>query len=174
MRIKYFIIGFSCSLLCMSAWAQSVTIKNNLPASPVCLDGGNAVNVFITPSNQKVIQPGHSVEIQGDFSKMPGFGIQVNNWYWIDRTTPPSTSGPQNPDNSGAQFTLSNTCILGEGKAVFGKGVPTYTIADVTAQQATGPGACLVTISANAHTNNDVTLGCCSPPGVGGGPCTKR
>jgi hypothetical protein len=36
-----------------------------------------------------VIQPeGNSRDVSGDFSKFPGLGIQVNNWYWTAVSLP--------------------------------------------------------------------------------------
>ncbi|MGH8511730.1 MAG: hypothetical protein ACREU8_10240, partial [Gammaproteobacteria bacterium] len=95
-----------------------ITIINALPPSPVC-PGGNTVSVFT--SGQQVIQPGGPlVTITGDFSKFPGFGLQVNNWYWTSISLPVQKGGPQNPDNSGAQFALSDQCDLSKAPAWFG------------------------------------------------------
>ena len=72
---------------------------------------GNSVSVF--SPGQQVIQPeGNSLDVSGDFSKFPGLGIQVNNWYWTVVSLPVQKGDPQNPDNSGAQFAISDQCVL--------------------------------------------------------------
>ncbi len=151
---------------CLAAGA-SLTITNDLPASVVC-PNGNTVSVFAP--GQRVIQPGGgSLSVQGDFSTFPGVGIQINNWYWTSVSLPVQTGPPQNPDNSGAQFAVSDQCVLSQEPAWFGKGIPTYLIAAVTAER-TGDG-CRITVARSAYTDA-VTPGCCSPPGIGSGTCT--
>ena len=148
--------------------SPAITITNNLPASPVC-PGGNTVSVFAPQQPQKVIQPGgNSIAVTGDFASFPGLGIQVNNWYWTSIQLPVQSGNPQNPDNSGAQFAISNQCGLAQQPPWYGKGIPTYLIATVTAAQ-TG-GGCTIAIAPNAYTNA-VTPGCCSPPGIGSNTC---
>jgi hypothetical protein len=93
----------------------------------------------------------------------------VNNWYWTSISLPVQSGNPQNPDNSGAQFAISDLCGLSEEPAWFGKGIPTYQIATVTA--ATSAAGCTITIAENGYTNA-VTPDCCSPPGIGSGTCT--
>ena len=143
-----------------------LTIVNALPQSSVCPDG-NTVSVFT--SGQQVIRPGgNSIQVTGDFSSFPGLGIQVNNWYWTAISLPVQKDNPQNPDNSGAQFAISDQCVLSQQPAWYGKGIPTYVIATVTAAQ--GGGGCTITIVRNSYTDA-VTPGCCSPPGIGASTC---
>lgn len=160
--------------LCWPVGARAcpgLTVVNALPRSSVC-PLGNTVSIFA--SGQQVIQPeGNSLEVSGDFSKLPGLGIQVNNWYWTIVSLPvqkgdPQKGDSQNPDNSGAQFTISDQCVLSQQPAWYGKGIPTYVIATVTAEK-TSEG-CKITIARNNYTDA-VTPGCCSPPGVGGNTC---
>lgn len=151
---------------CIAATA-TLTITNELPTSAVC-PIGNTLTVF-APS-QQVVQPnGGSITVQGDFSQFPGLGIQVNNWYWTSVSLPVQATSPQNPDNSGAQFAVSDQCVLSQEPAWYGKGIPTYLIATVTAAK-TGDG-CSITVAQSSYTNA-VTPGCCSPPGIGSGTCT--
>ena len=147
-----------------------LTVVNALPRSSVC-PLGNTVSVFAP--GQRVIQPdGNSLSVSGDFSKLPGLGIQVNNWYWTSVSLPVQkgdAQNPQNPDNSGAQFAVSDLCVVSSQPPWYGKGIPTYLIATVAAEK-TGDG-CKITITRNALTDA-VTPGCCSPPGIGGNTCT--
>jgi len=143
-----------------------LTIVNGLPSSTVCAQG-NTVSVFAP--GQQVIQPGSALQVSGDFSSFPGVGIQVNNWYWTSISLPVQKGDPQNPDNSGGQFAISDQCVLQCQPAWYGKGIPTYAIATVTAEK-TSEG-CRITIARNGYTDA-VTPGCCSPPGIGGNTCT--
>ena len=145
---------------------QKITIKNNLNTQSPC-PNGNTVTVFTADGGQPVIQPGGKpVTITGNYSAFPGFGLQVNNWYWTSQQLPVEAN-PQNPDNSGAQFMLSDQCALSQTAPVYGKGIETYKIATVTAQQsATGEG-CLVTIGEQPPYTDAVTPGCCAPPLTG-------
>jgi hypothetical protein len=134
---------------------------------------GNTVSIFAQGQGQQVIQPeGKSLDVSGDLSTFPGLGIQVNNWYWTSVSLPVQKGDPQkgdqNPDNSGAQFVISGQCVLSQQPAWYGKGIPTYAIATVTAEK-TGEG-CTITIARNNYTDA-VTPGCCSPPGIGGNTC---
>lgn len=143
-----------------------LTIVNDLPSSSVCAQS-NTVSVF-TPG-QQVIQPaGNSLNVSGEFSSFPGLGIQVNNWYWTAISLPVQKSDPQNPDNSGAQFAISEQCDLSWQPAWYGKGIPTYLIATVTAEK--NNAGCTIRIARNSYTDA-VTPGCCSPPGIGGKTC---
>src|SRR5262249_15973300 len=90
-------------------------------------------------------------------------------WYWTSVKLPVQSTNPQNPDNSGAQFTISDDCVLAHQPAWYGKGIPTYVIATVGAQK-TADG-CKVTIGQNRYTEA-VTPGCCAPPGIGSNTCT--
>jgi hypothetical protein len=121
----------------------------------------------MTPA-QQTIQPGNYLDITGDFSTLPGLGIQVNNWYWTSISLPVQSGNPQNPDNSGAQFAISDQCALTQVPPWFGKGIPTYLIAAVAAEKTSG--GCTITISQNTYTDA-VTPGCCSPPGIGDKTC---
>lgn len=93
----------------------------------------------------------------------------VHNWYWTRISLPVQHGNPQNPDNSGAQFSLSDQCVLGQEPAWFGQGIPTYVIAAVTAQRTSD--GCTITIAPNGYTDA-VTPGCCSPPEIGSDTCT--
>lgn len=151
---------------CVAASA-TLTIVNDLPASTVC-PNGNTLSVFAP--GQQVVQPGGgSVTLLGDFSRFPGVGIQVNNWYWTSVSLPVQAGPPQNPDNSGAQFAISAECVLSQEPAWYGKGIPTYLIAAVTAAK-TADG-CRITVAPGSYTDA-VTPGCCAPPGIGSGTCT--
>ncbi|HXJ83355.1 MAG TPA: hypothetical protein VMS64_32305 [Candidatus Methylomirabilis sp.] len=144
-----------------------ITITNALPSSTVCVNG-NTVSVFAP--GQQVIQPGgNSITVNGDFSKPPGIGVQVNNWYWTAVSLPVQKGDPQNPDNSGAQFAISDQCALSQQPAWYGKGIPTYLIASVTAERTSG--GCTITIRPNGYTDA-VTPSCCAPPGIGANTCT--
>ena len=157
----------------LAASPESITVFNNLPHSNVC-PNGNTVSVFAAPSQpQKVIGTGEHDSFSGDFTTLPGIGIQINNWYWVAEKSPVSPGGgdvAQNPDNSGAQFAISSECTITENVPPwFGKGIPTYLIANISA--ATNiEGACVVTINSNNYTDA-VTPGCCSPPGIGTDTC---
>ena len=157
-------------LLCWPVGARAcprLTVVNALPKSSVC-PLGNTVSLFT--SGQQVIQPeGNSLDVSGDFSKFPGLGIQVNNWYWMVVSLPVQKGDPQNPDNSGAQFALTDQCVLSRQPAWYGKGIPTYLIALLTAEKTSD--GCKITIARNDYTDA-VTPGCCSPPGIGGNTCT--
>jgi len=128
---------------------------------------GNSVSVF--SPGQQVIQPeGNSLDVSGDFSTFPGLGIQVNNWYWTVVSLPVQKGDPQNPDNSGAQFAISDQCVLSHQPAWYGKGIPTYLIATVTAEKTSA--GCQITITRNNYTDA-VTPSCCAPPGIGSSTC---
>ena len=147
--------------------SPAVTVTNALPTSTVC-PNGNTVSVFAP--QQQVIQPGgNSIRVTGDFSNFPGLGIQVNNWYWTSIQLPVQSGNPQDPDNSGAQFSISSQCVLARQPAWYGKGIPTYLIATVTAAKTSD--GCAITIAPSAYTNA-VTPGCCAPPGIGSNTCT--
>jgi hypothetical protein len=97
-----------------AASPESVTVVNNLPPSKVC-PNGNTVSVFLGSQPAKVIGTGGHDSFSGDFTTLPGLGIQINNWYWLAKKSPVSKGGgnvPQNPDNSGAQFAISSECKI--------------------------------------------------------------
>lgn len=150
---------------------QSIIVINNLPNSDYC-PNGNTLSVFVPSKPQELIDTGSSKTFTGDFSSLPGMGIQINNWYWTADKRPVakgSTNTVQNPDNSGAQFAISNTCTITQNSPPwFGKGIPTYLIANVTTRN--NNGQCEVTVSSNNFTDA-VTPGCCSPPGIGSDTC---
>ena len=162
-----FVSGASTALPGDAQAGPPLTITNALPLSSVC-DHGNTVSIF-TPG-QQVIQPGgNSLTVDGDFATFPGVGIQVNNWYWTATPLPVQSGNPQNPDNSGGQFAISDQCVLSRQPAWYGQGIPTYVIAAVTAEKTSA--GCRITISRNDYTDA-VTPGCCSPPGIGSKTCT--
>jgi hypothetical protein len=168
MRLR--VLGLLVALgACWAIDAQAgppITIANALPPSPVC-PNGNTVSIFAP--GQQVIQPGGPpITVTGDFSAFPGIGIQVNNWYWTGVSLPVQSGNPQNPDNSGAQFAISDQCALSQQPAWYGKGIPTYVIATVTAEK-TADG-CKITVRRSAYTDA-VTPGCCAPPGIGSHTC---
>lgn len=159
------VLGFAWTI--DASAGSPITITNALPPSSVCANG-NTVSIF-TPQ-QRVIQPGgHSVNISGDFANFPGIGVQANNWYWTAISLPVQQANPQNPDNSGAQFAISEQCVLSPPPAWYGKGIPIYLIATVTAEKTSD--GCTITVTRNNYTDA-VTPGCCSPPGIGGNTCT--
>lgn len=165
--MKFFYCFLACGALAPSVLAGQFIVKNKLPGSSGC-PNGNTITLF-TGQSQPTIQPGGSLPITGDFSKLPGLGIQVNNWYWVATKMPVQSGNPQNPDNSGAQFAINSSCVITSKSAPwYGKGIPTYLIANVSAQVVSGK--CIITIKNNSYTNA-VTPGCCAPPGIGSKTC---
>ena len=154
-------------------YANQVTIVNNITTSTACPDG-NKVSVFYPEKGitvQKDIPVGSSFKLTGDYSKTPGIGIQVDNWYWTSIKLPVqkgSDTVPQNPDNSGEQFAISDACALTKSPAWFGKGIPTSLIAKVTATKSQG--GCTITLTGNKNTDA-VTPQCCAPPSFTQGVC---
>ena len=176
LRLRETVALIAMLALCWPVNARAcpgLTVVNALPRSSVC-PLGNTVSIFLPGQSQQVIQPeGKSLDVTGDFSTFPGLGIQVNNWYWTSVSLPVQKGDPQkgdqNPDNSGAQFAISDQCVLSQQPAWYGMGIPTYVIAMVTAAK-TAEG-CTITIARSNYTDA-VTPGCCSPPGIGGNTCT--
>lgn len=166
---KYFGSLLNITLLTISidSCANQITISNQLNSASAC-PLGNSVTAFYLVDNQSTnhkIEIGESFTITGDYSTGSGFGLQVNNWYWTSIPLPVEKGAdgkPQNPDNSGAQFTLNDNCDLNHDVAVFGKGIPTYLIANVTASK-NPAGGCSVTLTNNNYTDA-VTPQCCAPP----------
>lgn len=154
-------------LLSASALAIQVTVVNKLGGSRVC-PGGNSITLFFDGGKQRTISSGQSATLKGNYGSMPGIGIQVNNWYWTQNQLPVQRGNPQNPDNSGAQFTVSPSCQLNRAAAWYGKGIETWKIANVAASKS-GSG-CTITVSPNGYTDA-VTPGCCAPPGIGSKTC---
>jgi hypothetical protein len=156
-------------------WAMQFVVKNALPTNSPCTYGGNSLSIFTGGQSQPTVIPTvhamqKSVPFTGNFSSN-SLGIQVNNWYWVAKSTPVQSSPVQNPDNSGAQFLISSSCtIISQSPPVYGQGIPTYYISNVTAAMKTG--VCEITVSKNPYTNA-VTPGCCSPPGIGEGTCPQ-
>jgi hypothetical protein len=141
---------------------NSITIENNLsPVSPC--QNGNTVTVFTADGGQQTINPKKTGTITGDYTSLPGLGIQVNNWYWTQTALSIQAGPPQNPDNSGAQFTVSDSCTLTSSPAWYGKGIETYDIATVAAYKST-TGQCVIAIDENQPYTDAVTPGCCAPP----------
>jgi hypothetical protein len=161
------------SLISASALATAFNIKNNLPhTNEYCKYSGNTVTLFYS-NNRPEISPGGNLVIDGDFSKPFGLGIQVNNWYWVASRTPVQKGPPQNPDNSGAQFMINSNCeITSTTKPVYGAGIETYLIVDVTSMKGHN-GECVVSINENAYTNA-VTPTCCAPPNIGSNTCSSN
>lgn len=169
--------GMLLTSVMLDSHANQITISNQLNSATAC-PLGNSVTVFYKVDNQPMnhkIEIGESFPISGDYSAMPGFGLQVNNWYWTSVPLPVQKgvdSQPQNPDNSGAQFTLNDNCELNQDTAWFGKGIQTYLIANVTASK-NPAGGCSVTLTNNNYTDA-VTPQCCAPPifptGICNGP----
>ena len=157
-------------LFASSTLAVQVTVVNNLGGSGAC-PGGNSLTLFYDGSKQKNVPPGGSATLSGNFGAMPGLGIQINNWYWTSTNLPVQAGSggkTQNPDNSGAQFTVTDSCQLNHAAAWFGKGIGTWLVAGVSAKKS-GSG-CTITVSHNGYTDA-VTPGCCAPPGIGGKTC---
>jgi hypothetical protein len=123
--------GFVYLILFASNAFANVTVVNNLGKSSGC-PGGNSLTLFFNGRQQNVA-PGASATISGDFGSFPGLGIQVNNWYWTSVRLPVQAGNPQNPDNSGGQFTVNGACQLNKQPAWYGKGIPTWLIASVSA-----------------------------------------
>ena len=139
----------------------TITIKNNLDASAPPCPNGNTVSVFTASGQSDIPAGGGSKTITGNFATYPGLGLQVNNWYWTSVNLPVQAN-PQNPDNSGAQFMLSDQCTLSTAPPVYGKGIETYKIANVTAQKTAS--GCEIDIYPNPNYTNAVTPNCCAPP----------
>jgi len=151
---------------------DSIFIDNQLTKSsaPACIfaDPNKLVSLF--NPNQTTIGPGMS----GPYA-IPGgqFGLQVNFWYWAQTAELNHAIGtwscPQgqcnNPDNSGAQFTLGAGCsIATQTPPVFGVGKETYIITDISA--ALQNGDCVITIKPNQYTAC-TTPSCCDYFGPG-------
>ena len=160
------IFGVACLTLLGSNVLADITVVNNLGGSDAC-PGGNSLTLFFDGGQQDVA-PGESTVVGGDFGGMPGLGIQVNNWYWTSEDLPVQSGEDQNPDNSGGQFTVDESCQLNSEPAWFGKGIQTWLIADVSAEQTDS--GCTITVSPNGYTDA-VTPGCCPPPDFGDGTC---
>jgi hypothetical protein len=145
------------------ATQNTITVKNNLSSSSPCANG-NTVTIFTSDGGQHPVPAaGGTYTVQGDYSGYPGLGLQVNNWYWTSESLPVQKGPPQNPDNSGAQFTISDQCAISSAPPVYGKGIETYKIATVASQPG-GTNTCLVTIDARPPYTDAVTPGCCAPP----------
>ncbi|KAL6058995.1 Oligoxyloglucan reducing end-specific cellobiohydrolase [Balamuthia mandrillaris] len=151
---------------------QTVRVKNNLPVSSCA--NGNSLTLFLDFPNQQNVPRGEYYDHSGDFTNAPGIGIQINNWYWTQEELPVQEGNGdgvhQNPDNSGAQFMLSDDCELSYEDPWFGLGIQTWLVADVQAAIDPESGLCTVTISGNADTDS-VTPDCCAPPLFESGVC---
>ncbi|UZR27519.1 glycoside hydrolase 64/thaumatin family protein [Methylococcus mesophilus] len=78
------------SLGLLDTFPKRIAIKNNVSQTSPCANG-NTASIFTSAGGQQAIQPGgNSISIFGDYSSLPGIGIQVNNWYWAL-----AKSGPQ-------------------------------------------------------------------------------
>ncbi|WPL12894.1 hypothetical protein Thiosp_02678 [Thiorhodovibrio litoralis] len=136
-------------------------------ASQCPLYGGPSITIWIPGSNNAIGVPyGISRTYNADLSDGGGLGIQVNFWYWDRVSGIPIQSGssqqPQNPDNSGDNFLISQECEITKVEpAFYGKGQRTSVIADVSTQWAGS--TCMITVATNDYTSC-VTKNCCSPP----------
>jgi len=133
--------------------------------APACIfaDPNKLVSLF--NPDQQTLGPG----MTGPYTIAKGqqFGLQVNFWYWTQTSEMNHAIGTwscsqgqcNNPDNSGAQFTLGAGCsIASMSPPVFGVGKETYIIADISAAMQNGE--CVVTIKPNQYTGC-VTPACC-------------
>ena len=141
------------------------------PCSPCTND---TVAVFLPGQNPGGIQlapDSKSAPYQLSTGGITGTGNRVNFWYWCrepdEPVGPANGNKPQNPDNSGGQFIFESDCSFKQQPAVFGQGIETYKIADVTSAMVDG--VCVVTIKKNRYTGC-VTPNCCSPEGNGACP----
>ena len=145
-----------------------------LADAPDCkFANANNLVAYFKPGSESPtpLPPGTS----GPYDFTGEFGLQLNFWYWAQAPYNMDTPGPipgcpgcNNPDNSGGQFQVTTDCRLTTSVAVFGKGIPTYGAASVTASNATG--SCILTITANGSTAC-TTPGCCDYGINGGKPC---
>ncbi len=161
--------------------SQETAIKVQFDNQILAADGGpcspwtnDTVAVFLPGQNPGGIQLApdtKSAQYEISTGGITGAGIQVNFWYWCREPDvpvgPANGNKPQNPDNSGGQFIFEADCSFKQQPAVFGKGIETYKIADVTS--ALVDGVCVVTIQKNRYTGC-VTPNCCSPAGAGACP----
>lgn len=146
----------------------SIFIDNQLTQSsaPACIyaDPNKLVSLF-NASGQQTLGSGKT----GPYTVTNGqFGLQVNFWYWAQTAYMSHSIGSwscskgtcNNPDNSGAQFTLGAGCtIASKSPPVYGVGKETYIITDVSAGMQNSD--CVVTIKPNQYTAC-VTPSCCS------------
>jgi hypothetical protein len=158
--------------------SQETTIKVQFDNQILAADGGpcspwtnDTATVFLPGQNPGGIQlapNSKSAQYEISTGGITGAGIQVNFWYWCQEPDvpvgPANGNKPQNPDNSGGQFIFGADCSFTQQPAVFGKGIETYKIADVTS--ALVDGVCVVTIQKNRYTGC-VTPNCCTPEGSG-------
>ncbi|MGB5811953.1 MAG: hypothetical protein WBG86_15545, partial [Polyangiales bacterium] len=146
-------------------------IRNQIEKSsaPACNFADPQELVSLFNPDQEAVPPGMS----GPYTIHGEFGLQVNFWYWARAPDADHAIGtwscPQgqcnNPDNSGAEFTLGADCsIASRSPAVFGVGKETYVVADVAAAMENGD--CVVTIKPNQYTAC-VTPSCCDFFGPG-------
>jgi len=161
--------------------SQETSITIQFDNQILAADGGpcspwtnDTVAVFLPGQNPGGIQlapNSKSAQYQLSTGGITGAGIQVNFWYWCQEPDvpvgPANGNKPQNPDNSGGQFIFEADCSFQQEPAVFGKGIETYKIADVTSSMVGG--VCVVTIQKNQYTGC-VTQSCCSPEGNGACP----
>ena len=152
---------------------QSIYIDNQITkdSAPACIYADPQKLVSLFNPDQQSLAPGKT----GPYSiSSSPFGLQVNFWYWAQTAymnhaigTWSCTQGQcNNPDNSGAQFTLGSGCtIASQTPPVYGVGKETYIIADVSAGMQSGD--CVITIKSNQYTAC-VTPNCCDyTSGVG-------
>ena len=146
--------------------SESIFIDNQIvkDSAPACIFADPQKLVSLFNPDQQSVGPGRS----GPYA-IPGgeFGLQINFWYWAQTAYMEHAIGTwscsqgqcNNPDNSGAQFTLGAGCtIASQSPPVFGVGKETYIIADVSAAMENGD--CVLTIKPNQYTKC-VTPDCC-------------
>ena len=153
----------------------AVFIDNQVAKSsaPACIYADPQKLVSLFSPAQQALAPGRS----GPYT-FPGgqFGLQVNFWYWSQQADHAvgswscSQGQCNNPDNSGAQFTLGTDCtITTKSPPVYGVGKETYIIADISAEMQNGD--CVLTIKPNRYTAC-VTAACCDYM-TGPGKCSE-
>lgn len=157
--------------------AQDVFFDNQLTqgSAPACIFADPQKLVSLFNPDQQTLAPGKT----GPYSiSSESFGLQVNFWYWAQTPDMDHAIGtwscPQgqcnNPDNSGAQFTLGAGCtIASQAPPVFGVGKETYIITDISAEIQNGD--CVITIKPNQYTAC-VTPACCDYA-AGAGQCSE-
>ena len=151
---------------------QNVFFDNQLTkdSAPACIFADPQKLVSLFNPNQQTLAPGKTGPYS--ISEAP-FGLQLNFWYWAQTPLMDHAIGTwscaqgqcNNPDNSGAQFSLAAGCtIASQSPPVFGVGKETYIIADISAGMQDGE--CVITIKANQYTAC-VTPSCCDYSGSG-------
>jgi hypothetical protein len=156
---------------------ENIFIDNQITKddAPACIFADAQKLVSLFNPDQQTIGPGKT----GPYMISDGqFGLQVNFWYWAQTPYVSHSIGTwscmqgqcNNPDNSGAQFTLGSDCtIASQSPPVFGVGKETYIIADISA--AMQGGDCVLTIKPNQYTG--CTTPACCDYAAGPGQCSE-